>query len=173
MKGTIRNVLDSSDILSIFNLYKELPNEVLIDGELQNRHNVSNSLGIFLLSSFTKEEFESFNNKILTSIEQKEGVELEVVYSRVLKYTAGCYIKKHYDIKTPQTESGLSIIIQLSDQEDFKGGKAMIEDEEIKLTPGDLVYYNYNYEHEVTKVFSGTRYVVNLRVKVKKSNTLI
>ena len=173
MKGVIKNVLSSSELEQIFKLYNESSNEVELYGEKLNRHNVSNKLGVFLLSHFTPEEFESFNSKIISSIEKKEGIELDVSYSRVLKYTKGCYIEKHYDIKTSQAQSGISIILQLSNQDEYLGGKAKIEDEEVVLLPGDVLYYTYQYEHEVTKILSGNRYVVNLRAKLKKSNTLI
>ena len=173
MKGIIKNVLNESEIEQIFKLYNESSNEVELYGEKLNRHNVSNKLGVFLLSHFTSEEFESFNSKIINSIEEKEDIELEVSYSRVLKYTKGCSIEKHYDIKTSQAQSGVSIIIQLSNQDDYLGGKAIIEDEEVILLPGDVLYYTYQYEHEVTKILSGNRFVINLRAKIKKSSALI
>lgn len=173
MRGIIRNVLNQSDINSIFKLYNESSNTVKLYGEVENRHNISSNLGMFLLSHFTQKEFEPFLTKIIISIENKEGIKLETTSCRVLKYTKDCFITKHKDIKTSEAESGLSVIIQLSNQDDYVGGKAIIDGEESILQPGDLEYYTYNYEHEVTKVFSGCRYVINLRINIKKDSTLI
>jgi predicted 2-oxoglutarate/Fe(II)-dependent dioxygenase YbiX len=173
MRGIIRNVLNQSDIDSIFKLYNESSNIVELYGELKNRHNISSNLGMFLLSHFTQKEFQPFLSKIIPSIEAKERIELETTSCRVLKYTKDCFISKHRDIKTSEANSSLSVIIQLSNQDEYVGGKAIIDGEESILQQGDLEYYTYSYEHEVTKIFSGCRYVINLRINIKKDSTLI
>lgn len=173
MIGIIRNVLTETEVGQALKLYKESNNSVLIDGEFIDRYNVSNGLGIFLLSHFNENEFIPFTNKIITSIQNREDCLIEPTSYRILKYSKGCFIKKHIDLKTAASKSNLSIIVQLSSPEEYIGGEAIIHKEKHLLSLGDLSYYSYKYEHEVKPVHNGSRYVINIRAYTEKKGNLI
>ena len=59
------------------------------------------------------------------------------------------------------------IIIQLSDpSQHYVGGEMTVNDEFIDLQMGDAVAYWYGEPHEVKMLYSGGRYVVNLRLNI-------
>ena len=97
-----------------------------------------------------------------------EGTEL--VYSRVLKYNRNCFIPSHIDTYDEdwQQANDISVIIQLNPRDDYTGGDAIVSNQLFELNPGDCIYYTYDNEHEIKKIKSGIRYVVNLRCKSVK-----
>ena len=52
-----RNLLSGEAITRAFELFRSLPNQVVIDGEQVDRHAPS-AIGHFLLAKFTNEEFD-------------------------------------------------------------------------------------------------------------------
>ena len=156
-----RNVLSETTIADIFHAYSNLSNTVFINGLWTDRHWPS-FVGHFLVSKFTNEEFDYVWE------EAKEHLpESTLIEARVLKYSTSSHIPPHLDMHEHE-DSDLSVIIQLNHPDDYKGGD-MTEESEIKdLNPGDMVYYTYDYRHGVNRVKKGSRYVVNLRLKLVK-----
>ena len=158
-------ILDSDDIEKVFDLYKNTTNSVLLDGKETDRH-WSSKVGSFIISEFTAEEF----NFVWKKVKKVLPHNTELVYSRVLKYNTNSFIPKHLDTYASdwQQQNDLSIIIQLSHPSDYTGGEAIVSKRLFELYPGDCIYYTYEHEHEIKKVKSGIRYVVNLRCKLVK-----
>jgi len=150
---------------NILGLYRALPNQVTINNQQRDRHYPS-AIGHFMVSEFSKTEFEPYWNHIQPQLSDP----LELVYARVLKYNTGCYIEPHFDTYSAKTQSKseISLIIQLNDPESYQGGDMVINSRSIKLKVGDAVYYTYDAKHGVTPVTNGIRYVANLRLKTGK-----
>ncbi len=158
-----RNLLSGEAITRAFELFRSLPNQVVIDGEQVDRHAPS-AIGHFLLAKFTNEEFDFVWQEV-----QDQIVDHELVYARILKYNRGCFIQPHIDsYRQGQSESNKSLIIQMNPTTDFKGGAPFVNNELIELESGDGVLYEYSEEHEVKPVLKGLRYVINLRLKTDK-----
>lgn len=157
------NLISDKSIQYVFNLYHNLSNQVVIDGQTVDRHAPS-AIGHFMLSKFTIEEFEPVWQEIQPQI---PGYDL--IYARVLKYNKGCFIQPHTDSYSQgQLESDMSLIIQLNDPESYAGGLPTVNDETLYLNQGDAVMYSYDQNHGVNPVRKGIRYVVNLRLKKVK-----
>lgn len=167
MYKKIPNVLSQDQIDSILSKYKTLNNEVIINDKVQNRHYPS-GVGHFMISELTDEELgHDIWNSISNSIFPLNCL---LVYSRVLTYWRTCFIPKHTDSFAGewQSENDLSIIIQLNHPSEYNGGILCIDNKVQTLSPGDLVMYTYNEEHEVKTIRKGARYVLNLRCKMVK-----
>jgi len=160
-------VLSQEQIDYLLNQYKNLNNQVELNGESQNRHYPS-GVGHFMISELTKDELGS---DIWKSVSDSIfPLNCMLVYSRILSYWRTCFIPKHTDSYAGewQAENDLSIIIQLSDPADCTGGILLVDNKVQNLNPGDLIMYTYNEEHEVKTIRNGTRYVLNLRCKMVK-----
>ncbi|MBM38681.1 MAG: hypothetical protein CMO97_06370 [Woeseia sp.] len=158
-----RNLLSYEAIDKAFNLFRTLPNNVVIDGERVDRHAPS-AIGHFLLAKFTNEEFDFVWQEVKEQIKDHS-----LVYARILKYNRGCFIQPHVDSYTQgQSKSNKSLIIQMNPTTDFKGGAPFVNNELIELESGDGVLYQYSENHEVKPVRKGLRYVINLRLKTDK-----
>lgn len=166
MKVVVKNVLPSHVIDEVWNLYRNTTNSIEIDGRIADRH-ASGLNGIFLLSKYTVDEFKNVWASVKSSAEMAVGSKLELVYCRVLKYGINGHIVKHFDSYASewQKENDISIIIQLSDPSNYRGGELIISKELMDLQPGDMLIYTYEHEHEVKPVKDGLRYVINLRCK--------
>lgn len=161
MVKLVRNVLTSAQIEHIMVLYRKLPNEVDVNGNLLERHNPT-SIGNFMLSSITAEEL---GDDILLSI-NKEIPNIKIIDPRILKYKAGGFINSHRDGPPKDFEfTDTSVTIQLCEPTQYTGGELIIEGKLFSLLPGDAVVYHYDTLHEVKKIKSGTRYVMNIRGK--------
>lgn len=154
-------VLDLPTILDIYKMYRELPNQVDLQGLVTERHWPS-FVGHFLVTKFSHEEFDFAWKKIKTALPNCNLVE-----ARILKYSLGSHIPPHLDMHEAQ-ESDLSVILQLNHPDDYKGGDMMIDGELVEMNQGDMVYYTYDVRHGVMQVKNGSRYVVNLRCKLVK-----
>ena len=142
-------------------MYRNTLNNVTIDGIDRDRHYPS-AVGHFMISEFTKEEFAPYWQIIQPNLE----IDVDLVYTRVLKYNKTCHIPPHIDAYSPsQTENDISLICQLCEPNSYIGGDMIVSDRKINLDLGDAVYYTYEHEHAVTPVESGIRYVLNLRLK--------
>lgn len=160
-----KNLLTPDLTSFLLDLYRTLPNRVSIENQIRDRHYPS-AIGHFMVSEFSKDEFEPY----WKHIEPRLNHRLELIYARVLKYNVGCYIEPHLDTynSTTQTQSDVSLIIQLNDPNEYEGGDMVINNRKQKLNIGDAVYYTYDAEHGVTPVTKGIRYVANLRLKTVK-----
>lgn len=162
MIATIKSVLSPEDVSEIFDLYRSLPNNVVLNGQSVDRHTVSR-VGHFLVTSFSETEFSPYWNKIKNAVEQESGQVATFSAMRVLKYSPGCFINLHQD--TNET-ANTSAIIQLN--KDYTGGEGNVGGNNVDLDIGDCVFYNFETLHGVTKVRSGIRYVVNARFLLTK-----
>jgi len=158
------NKLISDDsVQKVFDLYHNSANTVIIDLQKVDRHAPS-AIGHFMLSKFTKDEFDFVWQEV-----KEQVTDHSLVYARVLKYNRGCYIQPHTDsYQQGQLESDKSLIIQLNATTDFKGGAPFVNKELIELEQKDGVLYQYDELHEVKPVLKGLRYVINLRLKSDK-----
>tara|TARA_B100000900_G_C20588850_1_gene720789 strand:+ start:234 stop:719 length:486 start_codon:yes stop_codon:yes gene_type:complete len=154
-------VLDLPTILNIYKMYRELPNQVDLNGLVTERHWPS-FVGHFLVSKFSNEEFESSWATIRTALPKCNLIE-----ARILKYSTGSHIPPHQDSHERES-SDLSVILQLNHPDDYKGGDMMIDGQLVEMNQGDMVYYTYDVKHGVMPVKNGSRYVVNLRCKLVK-----
>lgn len=169
MKVVLTKVISQEIIDEVWDIYKNTTNTVEIDGHVDDRHR-SGQLGVFLLSDYTKEEFKNVWAPVKQQLSETLKCDVELVYCRVLKYGLNGYITKHVDgySEKYQQENNLSVIIQLSEPDNYKGGELIISKELMDLQPGDLLAYTYEHEHEVKPVKAGVRYVINLRCKMVK-----
>lgn len=169
MKVVLKKVISQEIIDEVWDIYKNTTNTVEIDGYVDDRHR-SGQLGVFLLSDYTKEEFKNVWATVKQQLSETLKCDVELVYCRVLKYGLNGYITKHVDgySEKYQQENNLSVIIQLSEPDNYKGGELIISKELMDLQPGDLLAYTYEHEHEVKPVKAGVRYVINLRCKMVK-----
>jgi hypothetical protein len=160
-----KQVLSPGQIDQIMAMYRDSTNNVMLNGEYQDRHYAS-TIGHFQISEFTTDEVSRFWPDVKNNI----PVNTELVYARVLKYNRSCFIPKHVDsfASEYQQENDISVIIQLNDPNDYVGGLLLIGGKLQNMAPGDMVLYTYEEEHEVKTVRRGTRYVLNLRCKSVK-----
>ena len=56
----------------------------------------------------------------------------------------------------------VSCVIQLSNPEDYTGGRLMFEDKEMSADWGDFHMFYADYPHRVTEITKGTRYSMNI-----------
>lgn len=168
MRTLLRNVVPEHALTSVFELYRNSKNQIMLDGALTERHYPS-GVGHFMISEFTAEEMQPVLEHALPVIEQAVG-SVQVVYCRVLKYTMGCFIQPHVDSYAPerQPENDLSVIIQMNPPGEYRGGILLVQNRMMDMRPGDLSMYTYEQEHEVKPVRTGARYVINLRCKMVK-----
>ena len=73
------------------------------------------------------------------------------------------YIGRHRDGCGDRTDN-ISAIVQLSPQEDYTGGEQIAMGEDTNLQVGDMGYWDYDTFHEVLRLTSGRRFVLNLRI---------
>jgi predicted 2-oxoglutarate/Fe(II)-dependent dioxygenase YbiX len=160
----INNLLSYEAIDKAFHLFRTLSNTVEIDGRAMDRHSIA-SVGSFMLSKFTHEEFGFIWDEISTAL----GDRYEPVYYRVLKYNPGCFIPEHVDSYAQgQQESNHSLIIQMVPPDSYAGGIPSVNGKPLYLNVGDAVIYNYSESHAVGHIRKGIRYVINLRLKKVK-----
>jgi len=153
------NLIDQFDIDYAFNLYKNSTNTVYVDGVRRDRYLTSNR-GKFILSTYNSEEFKFLWEKIKDRLEGYTPVDY-----RILMYRINCSIHNHIDGSKPgRPKTNCSLIIQMSEHSKYTGGEVIVENELIDLNPGDGVLYFYGEEHEVKKIKSGQRHVINLRL---------
>lgn len=159
------SVLDNDDIKKVFDLYKNSNNSIKLNDVITDRHWAS-QIGNFLITEFTNDEFSFVWDKVKKLFPE----DTELVYSRVLKYNRNCFIPSHIDTYDEdwQQANDISVIIQLNPRDDYTGGDAIVSNQLFELNPGDCIYYTYDNEHEIKKIKSGIRYVVNLRCKSVK-----
>jgi hypothetical protein len=169
MIGFSKNVASVDTMEQVFQAYRSLPATVLLDGKLQDRIWAS-TVGHFVLSEFAFDEVDFLWREIKPWLDNSTESDCEFVYARVLKYNETCHIPRHVDSFSEdfQRENDLSVLIGMVPPQDYVGGSLIIEDNLFDLDIGDAVYYTYEHPHEVKKIKSGVRYVINLRCKMVK-----
>ena len=154
-----RNLLDTDLIPDIINLYRSSTNSVIVDNKRTDRY-VTPKRGMFLLSKYNEEEFKFVWDNIKDKL---PNCNPEIF--RILKYRVNNFVHRHADSsKMGERITNASLIIQLSDPENYKGGEVIVGDELVELQPGDGVLYFYGEEHEVRKIKQGVRFVINIRL---------
>ena len=123
-----------------------------------------NPKGWFRVFRMTREE-----SKEYCDIIEKVIPGYKVVSFRPMLYETGNWLRNHLDSPTNEHEgdSTHSLNIMLSENGSFTGGNFLIGNENrqfIELEQGDAVMYDYSHMHEVKKVKSGKRWIINVRV---------
>ena len=79
----------------------------------------------------------------------------------MLQYNEGHYFKRHRDRinHDPHTSSRMqTLIVQLSDSNEYEGGNLIVRDKIADKTKGNMVIFDSNELHECTTITKGTRY---------------
>lgn len=79
----------------------------------------------------------------------------------VLQYNKGHFFKRHQDRLDPNpktTNRQQTLIVQLSDENDYEGGELVVRDIVVDKTKGNMVLFDSNEWHELKELTSGTRY---------------
>lgn len=157
----IRNLLSFEDIDFLFGLWQDTKLQFIDkEGNYRDRISVS-TIGHFLVSHWRQDEMQPVLDNILPKLSEHYPNPY-VNDFRILKYGKGCYIPKHMDSQYKENNTH-SIIIQLSPTDNYKGGKAIVNDKDYSLEPGDGLIYDFGVSHEVRPVTEGIRYVLHLR----------
>ncbi len=161
----IKDLLDVDLIPDIIDLYRNSTNSIIIDGKRCDRY-ILPLWGVFLRSEFTYDECEFVWHNIKDKL---NGYKPEIF--RMLKYKRNHYLPKHTDVSKPgDNPTNASLIIQLSNLNDYSGGEMIVGNELIELDQGDGVIYSYGEEHEVKKITNGLRFVMNIRMYKDEDN---
>lgn len=125
------------------------------------RHQPS-TLGHFGVSHFSYKELGFVWNNVLAS-PYNDFTKYKPVYFRVLTYGPTCEIPNHNDgyVGSHTTHS---LIIQLSDPNDYTGGQVVVDNKEIVLNQADGVLYDHKKLHAIKMIRSGFRAVLNIRL---------
>jgi len=87
---------------------------------------------------------------------------------RVMKYETGGWLQPHKDLSFNSWEgsSTHSLNVMLSDPLSFTGGEFFIGDPSayVEFQQGSGLLYDYSHTHEVKKIKSGVRWIVNIRL---------
>ncbi len=81
---------------------------------------------------------------------------------QIIKYKTGHFFKPHIDMTNHGvTLQKLTVSVQLSNDEDYKGGDLeVIDNTGVKIAPrgiGDAIYYPTYLQHQVHKIIEGER----------------
>jgi len=101
-------------------------------------------------------------------------------HADILRYTIGDEFKKHIDNGHPHTHRYKTIIIQLSDSDNYTGGTLSISCENDKLIAnkeiGNAIIFDSSLTHSVSIITSGVRYCLVMWLEKKHfgfNNTVI
>ena len=86
----------------------------------------------------------------------------------VLQYNKGCYFKRHQDridLNPKTTDRQQTLIIQLSDENDYEGGELVVRDIITNKSKGNMVLFDSNEWHELKELTNGTRYCLVIWLK--------
>ena len=158
----IRNLISSELIDYAFNLWQDSALQFTDDtGQLRDRITGS-TVGHFVVSYWTQKEFQPILDRLETKIHKYIS---NPVFNdfRILKYSLNCFIPRHIDGTDTLRNNTHNVIIQMSDTDNYKGGKVIVNDTEFVLEPGDALIYDFKVPHEVRPIKQGLRYVMNLR----------
>jgi len=156
----IPNLLSTSQCDNLLEKFKKFPNQVYHTTNPTFRFKPS-AIGHFLVCEMSLNECVGLWGEVQKNMPWAS----ELVTARILFYKKGCGINPHIDSSYGEQDSNHSIIVQLNDPEQYKGGTPYLEEDPILLEQGDAVVYNYNRKHSVSTVEQGHRFVLNLRVR--------
>ena len=100
----------------------------------------------------------SLNDIVLNKLSKFDIISLPT-NNRIIKYTKGSYFKNHKDRSTSDSNRLLTLIIQLSDTNDYTGAELLVEGSVVSKEIGNLILFDSGLEHEVISLLSGERYV--------------
>lgn len=106
------------------------------------------------------EEFLILDEEILNMILEKVkiyGIK-NIKEGRVLRYSEGCFFKIHSDIHINAPHRYKTLIIQLSDENEYTGGKFIFGEEVLSKKIGSTTIFDSNTLHGLEIVESGIRY---------------
>lgn len=158
----IKDLLDVDLIPDIIQLYRTSTNSVIMSDGIRCDRYTTPGVGHFMYGHFTQEEMQF----VWDNIKDKLPEYTPEIF-RILRYRKNNYVDRHTDISSKKPEDNPtthSLIIQLSDPENYEGGEPIVGDNLVELSPGDAVLYHYSEEHEVKRVRKGVRFVVNIRL---------
>lgn len=89
----------------------------------------------------------------------------------VLKYDIGDYFLPHTDRPNQDDDRYISGGIELSNEDDFKGGEFIVKNIKIPFHRGKLITHKVTDIHEIKPVISGTRW--SLHFGINKSKNVI
>ena len=123
-----------------------------------------NPRGWFKVFRMTREECGEYCTQIESVLP-----DYKIVSFRPMLYEEGNWLRNHLDSATNEHEgdSTHSLNIMLSKKGSFAGGSFLIGNDLrqiIELDQGDAVIYDYSHMHEVKKIKSGKRWIINVRV---------
>ena len=170
----IDNYFSEIELQNIINLGKKIvSSEAKVGNENKNAGKVNEEIRVSNVSwipinDFTKWLYESITRLVIDVNESIYNFDLtyfeSIQFSRYDSSSQGNY-KSHVDggmINSFGTDRKLSMVLQLSDPEDYTGGDLILNNGNspttIKKSKGKIVFFQSNMLHEVTKVTSGTRF---------------
>ena len=106
------------------------------------------------------EEFLILDREILDLVLEKIkvfGVD-QLREGRILRYEEGCFFNLHADAYDEQPHRYRTIIIQLSNEEDYQGGKMLFGDDVLDKKIGTTAIFDSAILHGMEIIESGTRY---------------
>ena len=77
---------------------------------------------------------------------------------RILKYDIGCFFNKHVDMWEKYPHRYKTVIIQLSDSNEYQGGIMTFGSEILNKSIGNVAIFNSDIEHGMETIESGIRY---------------
>jgi|TARA_B110000908_G_scaffold104999_1_gene123661 predicted 2-oxoglutarate/Fe(II)-dependent dioxygenase YbiX len=89
---------------------------------------------------------------------------------RLLKYNPGSFFRVHRDRCAFAPDRLLTLIIQLSDENNYNGAELIVDDTIVSKKIGNLILHDSGLYHEVTNLIEGERYV--LTTWIKKENII-
>ena len=89
---------------------------------------------------------------------------------RLLKYNPGSFFRVHRDRCAFAPDRLLTLIIQLSDENNYNGAELIVDDTIVSKKIGNLILFDSGHYHEVTNLIEGERYV--LTTWIKKENII-
>lgn len=169
MLQVTKHVVDSDTIDSLLKFYRSCTNQITLNGDIRDRHYAS-SVGHFMITEMHDHEVPELWPQVRSAIQQDTGYDPKLCYIRVLKYNRTCHIPVHVDTYATdvQNPSNVSVIIQASDPESYRGGELIVNKRLMDMQLGDMVLYTYDNPHEVKTVKQGVRYVINIRCYVEE-----
>ena len=164
-----KNIVDADTISSVLQFYRSCNNQITLNGVIRDRHYAS-SVGHFMITEMHEHEVPDLWPQVCQAIQRDTGYTPKLCYIRVLKYNRTCHIPVHVDTYAADSQmpSNVSVIIQASDPDSYRGGELIVNKKLIDMQPGDMVLYTYDNPHEVKPIKQGVRYVINIRCFIEE-----
>lgn len=125
-------------------------------------NSVSNSIGSSSLELSDRKytEWLIVDNNILNLILNKLSIfnVKKIKEGRILRYDVGCFFNKHVDMWEKYPHRYKTVIIQLSDSNEYEGGDMTYGNNILDKSIGNTVIFNSDIEHGMSIIKSGTRY---------------